>query len=158
MTSIDFSRERSLIPAAPKVLHTESTWSPSTEVHAPKWDVVAYPKDEDQDDFQIVIGTLHAAGDEGHVYVTVGAMMMESGSVAKDRYSEEFLELLAESEALETVYALARIHALTISATTGFTLELPLMFGPATSIEMWNGEANEGADERPALENETGAE
>ena len=129
----DLFRGRALIYADPRVLSLESSWSPA-EPHEPSWEVRIHWQSEPEDNYRIVTGRLHASSEDGYVFVTVGALMAESGTATSEEYRDDFLGLARESEALDTLYTHARQQALTLAMATGFTLELPLSFYPPTSI------------------------
>lgn len=113
---------RSLAYADPRVFHLEAVRR-SGDGHEPSWKVTYWPRDDD--DFRPVVATLHAASQDGWVSATVGAIMVETGTVDREVYDGRFAELLADSDALDALYFHARQHAATLAAMSNMNVPIP---------------------------------
>jgi hypothetical protein len=92
----------------PRVLGMEVHAAQVSDAHL-SWSC-SYSSEEldDDDDFRVVIATLHGANDEATFTVTMGSIFVDSGLVEVEN---DYAEYLAKSEALETLYDLCRLQA-----------------------------------------------
>jgi hypothetical protein len=87
-----------------------------------EWYVGWAPEEDDGVHGRVVLGTLHAFGDNGGGEVTVAATVIYPKSV--DPSNEEFADALIDSEALETIYDIAHIALRSILATINAQVEI----------------------------------
>ncbi|PTT69106.1 hypothetical protein [Arthrobacter sp. HMWF013] len=105
----------------PRVLGLEVHTAEVSDAHL-TWSCSYSGEDLDEDDdFRVVIATLHGANDEATFTVTMGSIFVDSGLVEVEH---DYAEYLAKSEALESLYDLCRLQARTALGM----LELEKMF------------------------------
>lgn len=94
----------------PRVLGMEVHAAQVSDTHL-TWSCSYSSEDLDEDDnFRVVIATLHGANDEASFSVTMGSIFVDSGIA---EVAEDYAAYLARSEALEALYDLCRLQART---------------------------------------------
>lgn len=107
---------------APEVMGVRASRQPVEEPHT-NWYVDYAPERDDDTGARVVFGNLHAAGTDGIADVTVACMMRYPAD--DEPGTEEFAAVLAQSDALETLWDIARVAFRTIAAVVGIDVEVP---------------------------------
>lgn len=127
--------EQAIRIVAPMILDVRaSTAFVETETHV-VWNVGYAPELDDDGNGRFILAHLHAANTDGRVDVEIGATQLGSvlGSIAEGEDAEQYESALGESEALETLYDIARITAKSLLGTVNVELDLPLA-SPAVEV------------------------
>lgn len=151
----EFAQARAFLYSEPKVFGLEAH-AHESEGHEPMWSC-AYSEDEG-DDFRAIIGTLHGATLTANFTVSVGSLFVETGTIGHDQVKADYESFLQVSEALETLYAHARLLAMNVMASLGETTNLPVdppqpMIRPMIDGND-EGDEDDGADVAPAASTE----
>ena len=111
--------------------------------HESMWEVSFGEKDAEEG-VRYVLGWLHGAGEGVQVTVSVGAIVVDTGTPYSD---EDFSQLFGVSEACETLYQSTRTAALVAVSLTKETLELPNFMPPAKVEPFPDEDVEQTADE-----------
>lgn len=102
---------KAFILADPRVLGMEAHSDHANEPHLTWSCSYSTPEhDDDDDDFRVVIATLHGANEEASFTITMGSIFIESGVV---EVNGDYAKQLEKSAALESLYDLCRLQART---------------------------------------------
>ncbi|GGJ21570.1 hypothetical protein [Paenarthrobacter histidinolovorans] len=103
---------KAFILADPRVLGVEAHSDHATDPHLTWSCSYSTPEmDEDGDnDFRVVIATLHGANEEASFTITMGSIFIDSGV---HDVNADYAQQLEKSEALESLYDLCRLQART---------------------------------------------
>lgn len=107
---------------APEVMGVRASQQPVAEPHL-NWYVDYAPERDDDLDGRVVFGQVHGAAANGYADVTVASVMRYAAE--DEPGTEEFASALENSDALETLWDIARVAFRTIAALTGLDVELP---------------------------------
>ncbi|MDY0944526.1 hypothetical protein SOM11_00810 [Frigoribacterium sp. CFBP9039] len=106
-----------------EVIRIDATQSGTTDEHA-HWSVGYAPERVESMDrlARVVLGTLHAGGDNGWADITVGALYIHQNEDVTD---DLLADAIGEADATESLYDYARSHLAGILATVGAHVQLP---------------------------------
>lgn len=144
-----------LVLIAPEILAVRASQQQIDDPHI-EWYVGYAPERDDANGARVVFGTIHAASAQGVADVTVAGMMRYPAS--EEPGTEAFADILAESDALETLWDIARGTFRAIATIANLDVEVPAK-APVAEISqlMRSEEADESGDaeahaEEPANE------
>ncbi|PKQ36543.1 MAG: hypothetical protein CVT61_00260 [Actinobacteria bacterium HGW-Actinobacteria-11] len=138
-----------LVLIAPEVMDASVMRQPVDEPHL-HWLVGYAPEAGPEDNTRVVFGTVHAASEFGFGEVTVACMMKcpEQSALTAD----QFKAVLSESDALETLYDIARVAFRAVTAVTEVDVELPHKAPVPDMSELVRSPADEGEADPNAKE------
>jgi hypothetical protein len=104
------------------VIRLRASQSETTEPHF-DWHVNYAPEPlEDHPNMRVVIGHLHVGGTDGYGDISVGCLFLENSIGVAD---EALPQAVAEAEATESLYDVARSHLVGLLATVGADIKVP---------------------------------
>lgn len=106
-----------------EVLRLDATKAEATDEHV-QWSVGYAPQiiEGADETSRVVLGTLHAGGEDGWATITVGAVYIHQVDSLDD---EDLVPAVSEADATETLYDYARSHLAIVLATVGVAVALP---------------------------------
>lgn len=114
--------ELTLVLVAPEVMGVRASQQPIDDPHL-NWYVDYAPERDEDTGARVVFANLHAAGANGIADVTIACMMRYP--LEREPGTDEFASVLASSDALETLWDIARVAFRSIAAVAGVNVEVP---------------------------------
>lgn len=144
MTDAQFADEYAFFLTDLSVTELHAAANPNGEPHL-NWYVGYAPEKEDELDARVVIGSLHFVGADGRGDVSVASLFFDNKGHGYDE--DSIADVLAASEATETLYDFARVTLASALATVGATIDLPYKSPDPEISTLRKAERDEDSDD-----------